>query len=717
MKSNARNEAEVLADLATLTTSPGYAHAIAEICQRDNVVYYGEEIKPSDMDSMFGYGRLIRTEITTLIGLMVRKPLDLTLPPTDAIKAYVVRTDALMEELHHALAQPMHAAMQAKIAAGQKEDDIWRGEVMREPIFYGGESAYSFQYRDLLLEKYGADDAWLIGNMGFSSMQAQSVARAMCALMDDRVTRIFSNAKATMTWPETWLPAFEYSADEIAHRSGENMEVVEAFLKAFTLGTDNSQFQAIGDFNSVAATPLLPTGRGTVLLLQHYAIYESLYESPFFWMWGDEMYRPTAMAHRGEFTEKFSARRLAAVFGDANVHINVNLYRGKTIVGEVDVLVVFGDRIIVVQAKAKKLTLAARKGNDGQIKSDFAAAIQNSYDQAWECANVIVAGGCRLEDDQGREITLPYPVKEIYLFNVVSEHYPALAFQTRQYLKYQTTEVIRPPFVMDVFLLDAMTEMLSAPLRLLSYVRLRLAVIEKVTLSHELTALSFHLRRNLWLDDDYDMFMLEDSIAADLDAAMMVRREGLPGQRTPDGILTRLAGTLYEQIVTQIEDRADPATLELGFMLLSIGEDSCRRFHLGLETITKQTQRDGRRHDFTMAFGKTGSGICVHCNVEPSSEAAAALKIHCEKRKYTQHATDWFGLSVSPNADIQFGMVLSYPWSPSEEMDQLTKDMKVGGPVGATLAKVVREVRAQKVGRNEPCPCGSGKKSKKCCFQ
>jgi len=32
---------------------------------------------------------------------------------------------------------------------------------------------------------------------------------------------------------------------------------------------------------------------------------------------------------------------------------------------------------------------------------------------------------------------------------------------------------------------------------------------------------------------------------------------------------------------------------------------------------------------------------------------------------------------------------------------------------GAEVAQI--EARAQKVGRNDPCPCGSGKKYKKCC--
>ena len=36
-----------------------------------------------------------------------------------------------------------------------------------------------------------------------------------------------------------------------------------------------------------------------------------------------------------------------------------------------------------------------------------------------------------------------------------------------------------------------------------------------------------------------------------------------------------------------------------------------------------------------------------------------------------------------------------------------------GGEAGAPVKTIVRD--GEKVGRNDPCPCGSGKKYKKCC--
>ncbi|WP_395317249.1 SEC-C metal-binding domain-containing protein [Variovorax sp. UC74_104] len=711
-----REEAQILEDLSALAASPGYVHALAHLSHRDNAIFFKGKLKPSDLDRVFGSERLLRTELTTLIGLMAKHPLNLSEQSADVIVDYVKRTDDLMRELHDAMSYPMFAAMFEGIKAGSPTPNPWRGPGMREPIFYGSESAYVFQYRDLGPEKYGADDDWMHRAKGFTSGQAKTIAEAMCTLMNEKGTQLFGDAQAAKTSPATWLPSFEFSRDEVALRSGVEQDAVEAFIREFIFTGDNAAFKEVGDFNEVSARPLLPTDRGTVLLFSPYAIFEALYESPFFWMWNDKSYRPTAAKHRGAFTEQFASRRLAGVFGRGHVHTNVNLHRGKDIVGEVDVLVIYGDRLIVVQAKSKKLTIAARKGNDNQLKADFAAAIQASYDQGWACANEMLAGGCRLVDDSEKEIELPPSIKEIFLFSLISEHYPALAFQVSQSLKFRTTEVIRPPFVMDVFLLDTLTEMLTTPLRLLSYVKLRVAVADKLMSGHELTVLGYHLQQNLWLNEKYDMVMLEDSIARDLDTAMMVRRDNQPGDDTPVGILTKMRGTRYESLIKDIETRADPATLELGFHLLSLSEDSCRNVDRLLGSITRQAKLDGKRHDITLASNPSEAGVCFHCNPKPSVQAIAELEDHCAKRKYRQRAAQWFGVSVSPEGEVQFGVTLDFPWEASTEMDQLTADMKTGQPASDVLPQYARNVSRMKLGRNDPCPCGSGRKYKKCCL-
>jgi uncharacterized protein YecA (UPF0149 family) len=49
-------------------------------------------------------------------------------------------------------------------------------------------------------------------------------------------------------------------------------------------------------------------------------------------------------------------------------------------------------------------------------------------------------------------------------------------------------------------------------------------------------------------------------------------------------------------------------------------------------------------------------------------------------------------------------------------MDAATSGMKKAVPV-SNLASLAHSIVSKKVGRNDPCPCGSGKKYKKCCLK
>ena len=62
-----------------------------------------------------------------------------------------------------------------------------RGDVLREAIFYSGESAYNFQYRDLAPQKYTADETWLWTNKAFSIHAARDVVRAVERIQSEKI--------------------------------------------------------------------------------------------------------------------------------------------------------------------------------------------------------------------------------------------------------------------------------------------------------------------------------------------------------------------------------------------------------------------------------------------------------------------------------------------------------------------------------------------------
>lgn len=671
------------------------------------------------MRKMFSPSRLIRTEINTLLGLMIKVDIDWTLLAPRTLQEYIDAAEKLLEELHRCLSGEFWSGLTKEAVEGGL-NPFERGEALREPIFYSGESAYIFQYLDLATRKYAADSKWLQADRGFTIDHATRVAKAVEGVHADRFDSI--RERMRKQYPDEWtmLPLFSFTADEIAAKANLATDIVERVLGAFELPSTerNEGFNALHDFNVITAMPLLRMPSGEFLLLQSYSLAEAIYEAPHHWMYQDEAYRPTLSKNRGDFTEDFVAERLGLVFGKDRVHLNVDIFRAKaTKVSDVDVLVVWGNRVIIVQAKSKRLTLESRKGNDQVIRSDFKKAVQVAYDQGAACAKSLIEKGCRLVAADGREVVLPDDIKEIYIFCVVSDHYPALSFQARQFLKTESIDRVQAPLVMDVFAVDAMTEMLQSPLQLLSYVNRRANYAEQLMASQELTILGYHLTKNLWVQSDVNLMHLCDDFSAGLDIAMAVRRAGVQGAATPDGVLTRFGKTTVGRIVKEIEARPDSATIDLGFLLLAMSEQAVKEMSRAVDKLAALTRADGQVHDVTFGF-KEGSGITFHCTDEPSTLAAPRLESYCTLRKYREKASQWFGLCMtSTGPDVRFGISLVFPWNQDEQMDEKTKDMKEPVPIDQALQTLMTgRNRARKIGRNDPCPCGSGRKYKKCCL-
>ena len=718
-RGTARSEQDVLVELKALCAKPGYVHAVAALCFRDNMLTYADRVTEADLRNRFDPSRLLRTEINTLLGLMLKTPTDWKLPSPEVLGEYVVASDQLLQELHEAMsgAFSLGEAL-AALKQGEHVNPFDSGDAMREPIYYAAESAYNFQYLDLAAQRYAADADWLQANVGFTIAHACSVAEAADRVLMDRFPDFVMALRELP--PDQWsmLPAFYLTPSEVGAYAGLEPELVERVLLKFTVpdGDMNHQFAALQDFNQITATPLLRSPSGEFVSLQNYALAEAIYDSPFYWMQGDKRYRPDRDRHRGEFTENFVASRLAAVFGVDRVFSNIDIWEGKTKVTEIDVLLLWGDRAIVVQAKAKRLTVEGRKGNDQVIRDDFKKSVQDAYDQGLTCAECLNDSRYRFTRADCSEIDLPH-LTEIFMFCVVSDHYPALSFQARQFLKTREVPRLRAALVADVFLIDVLTEMLSTPLQFLSFIARRTRYADRLLAAQELTILAYHLKHNLWLEDTTGLLHLAEDFTAGLDIAMTVRRQGLAGDATPEGFLTRFEGKTLGRIVRDIETRPESAVLEQGFQLLEMSGEAFDNLSRIIDRQARRAAQDGDPHDVTMMFDD-GSGLTVVCSGEPDNVAAPKLASYCTHRKYRQKADRWFGLCLTPgDARLRFGVRLSHPWKQDDALDFATANMIEPTSMDLAYERAFRGGRMRaKVGRNDPCPCGSGRKYKKCCI-
>lgn len=474
----------------------------------------------------------------------------------------------------------------------------------------------------------------------------------------------------------TMLDGFVFTSQEIAKESKLDVDIVEAVLKPFVLPTEekNNKFNNLSDFNEFKAYPIILVDNSTYILFQGYTLLESLYETPFHWFKKDKSYKDIARKHRGNFTEDFTAERLSLVFGEDRLFNNIIIKKigSRQKKGEIDTLVIYGKKAIVVEAKSKALTVSARKGNDRCIEDDFLKAVQKAYNQTLLCSKFLTDNDYKFYKD-GKELVFLRDFEEIYILCIVSDHYPSLSFQVRQFLKVETTEIVKYPFVMDVFNLDTMTEMLQKTLYFLDYLNKRALYGDKISSTHEQTILSYYLNNGLCnlCVDERNHIHLGNDITASLDLAMMVRRQGVEGKNTPEGILTKHKNTPIGRIIEQIEQTENSTLIDIGFTLLSCNYGLLKQGSDDIGKISALTQKDGKNHNVTLIIYNQ-TGITIHCNRDPFEIAHVKLSLHCGARKYANKTHKWFGLCIEPNnLDIKFGIALNFEHEQTTEMDSV----------------------------------------------
>lgn len=150
---------------------------------------------------------------------MVKAEVTWELPAQEKLQHYVDSSYRLLEGLHSALSSEFTRGMTPEAIVSGNFNPFKSGKVLREPIFYSGESAYNFQYRMMAPGRYSADSDWLRQHCGFDMAQAAAVAGAVERLHTEHFQR--GREEMAKLPPERWTmpPFFVVSAEDVASAS------------------------------------------------------------------------------------------------------------------------------------------------------------------------------------------------------------------------------------------------------------------------------------------------------------------------------------------------------------------------------------------------------------------------------------------------------------------------------------------------------------------
>lgn len=709
-------------ELETLCSEPGFLHVYSYLCRKEHVTEFQGHLTRKSVDYMYSTDKLIRTETSTVHGLMLKNGYDGTLIAPSRIHSLYEKTKRLLSELHDSLKESGYKQFSRKNLELSMQAFFSNSEMIREYIFYSAEQAFDFQFLELAKERYKKDSDWLINNMGFDTNDAYKIYKSINIEINQSLEKSLNSGSKSLTPPiKSYLELYEISPNIISLKSGQPAERIIKFLENFSTESraENASFNNISDFNIINAKPIIKKEK-KYYLFNIASLAQALYESPIFWMREDKKYRNHAEKHRGQFTEEFAFEKLEEVFGKNNVLTNIDIFKSSSEkIGEIDVLVVFGNKALVIQAKSKGLTIPSRKGQVEIIKDDFIKGFQNAYDQALECAAALTSGAnITLKNSNGEKVEIKDKLITCYPICLTSESYPALSFQCKIYLDIKKKRNLAPPLVMDIFFLDILTEFLETPLYLLSYIDIRCNLSNRIMGSTEIVLLSMHLKNNLWqYKDNFDFINLHDDIASDLDVALMVRRLGLPGQRTPDGILTRNKEGFTSKLIKNITQNKSGKLINLGLSLLKSSNENLDQLDNSVIKIRKLAAKDKSLHDFSYQMYQEDVGLTIHTLAGNEEYRRNKLRNHVEMRKYVTRSRSWAGVIIDPLTGTIIELcIIDSEWKQSDAMDNALKKTEKFN--NNTLTQTSNRKNYKKdLGRNEKCRCGSGKKYKKCCLK
>jgi len=754
----------VIKDLKRLVSSRGYIYALCMILFEDF------HINPEKIQELNLIKRLTPKEASFLIGFLIQNQINFKPPGLwqDLIQMKR-KTYELMEELHKSFMIPFREKLQKYIKKEHKKDlmkeqkDFFgAGELLTEPIFYSGTGVYDFQYLEYLERKYKYDKKWLSEKKNFDIEQTKNIAikvkntiqekskKVHLYGIKERLPEIIEDIKKknpNENWEKhlkdilSMMELHQYAelfyedagkkknlnTDKIGENewtsfykglielfvirktdisSGIN---VEAFLNNFSISIKkgiNSQFKTIGNYNLINSHPIIKLEEDVYFVPIPFLLFEAIYESPFYWMIKDKEYEDQAGYNRGKVGEEITYDFLLKVFGENKTFksVKITTKKGKDDT-DIDVLCILGSKVLCVQVKSKKLTTLSRTGNDEQLQKDFQMAVQDAYEQGLMSRHIILKNNAKFVDEHGDEIKLSEEIDEVYIMGVTTENYPSLTHQAHVMLDKRDNDPF--PIVCTIFDLDLIAFYLNDPYDFLYYIRQRISLIDYFKAGEEMVFLGYHLKEKLWKIPNVDGCVIDTQFAQLLDRNYYPIKAGLEVSDDGDTIKNIRKNEDFERLCNELKSINQAKITDIIFYLLDWSGEARANF-VNLITKTKhKTLNDDKTHNFSMppddSFSPRVGVTFTSSNTENIKELRNSLLALCQIRK-------WIGFGSLKNSNNVMDVVVfnDQKWKQDKELEEMSK---------SRLKGIGRYVRiGKKIGRNEPCPCGSGKKYKNCCM-
>lgn len=497
------NKTEIINRLNEITKAFSFVNVLSQIVIRD---FCGP------IDILFSHNNmehLNHKEFAFLIGLWI-KNVDQKIIFDDKKHTEIFEeVYFLMEKLHYTFLEDFKFDPNKKT---EIHEHFTNGKMFQETMFYSGSGAYDIQYKEAAFHKYKYDRDWIFENKKFEvSSFTKFYDNIKNKLQEKLNSRKFNK---NISEKEQILNLLSLKKEEIVIDNTDFNFILDS-LSVDLKDLNNQSFNNLGDFNIYSEKPIIKIDEDIFFIPSCFALAESIYESPFYWMQNDKKYLSKAHNNRGKVAEEITNEILEPLFGSNNIYQNVIINKTKNNqIGEIDILALHSNKAIIFQVKSKKLTELSKNGNLESIKNDFTKAVENAYEQGINCRDYL---------NNYQDYQFPFEneifinriskITEYNLVTIVLDDYPAITHQVHILLGNKTSEL---PVAINIFDLELLVKYLPKPEQFIDYISRRIKYSKSYKAENEMGYLGFHLNKGL-NKPDADYIALDTSWAQSID--------------------------------------------------------------------------------------------------------------------------------------------------------------------------------------------------------
>jgi hypothetical protein len=301
---------------------------------------------------------------------------------------------------------------------------------------------------------------------------------------------------------------------------------------------------------------------------------------------------------------------------------------------------------------------------------------------------------------------------DFWMINVSAENLGHLAAHLNSLRALNLMQGSEWPWSVFINDLRAISELIEFPSEFFHYLqkRTRLNEFPAFRSSDELEIFMFYLHRGLDFDEEkltkLDSF-LSTGFTEDMDRYYNYLSDIGPEARKPELNIS----DPFKDFLKAVENTKRTGRTRIVNTLLNFNRLAQDEIIEKLVNCAGRSREKGEFDGFAVRNTQANAAMTFflhpHCDwdkFEDMRRQSLALKYHYKLDEYTfltvdTGKQDWTGLDFES---------LRYKWTFDRQMDEMVKSLR--------MSRVQKEQQAKgKIGRNVQCPCGSGKKYKKCC--